>query len=733
MTVAIPPTDPASRSLSRYAPPTPLEPRREDFDILSVLRLLQRRYILIASIVLAITAAAAPSILAQRPVYYAESRLMIRSSMASTLATNDPARNDVLDLPTEAERLLARNTAERVIADLGLARREEFNPDLAKVSFANKVRASLREWFTSEPPAPPKDDKMERIVIKFYQALTVRRDGASNVIQIGFLSQDPNLAASVPNKLLSVYLDERASKVRSSIELTTRWLQHRIVEQQARVNKARDAADKYRDVAGLLSSATQAEQNRGIEELADRRKQIAQVRNEISETISSLESSDRERALADAALPDSVRTIQSEARQQQGELARLLQTYGESADDIVELRAKIRNNRSALDLEIANYLQSQRQKLANLDRESSEVRSELAVQSDQIARSSVAQAQLTGLIRSADLEQVALDKLEQQSRSLVEEAALPVTEVEVLSPASVPLGPQGRGRLFYLLGAIFASLSIGITAALLREMADKAIRSHDELGSIPGLAAAGLIPLVRRPGTTPPSLWEPNHIGILAESLGITMVALKQSNGGRFPHSLLVTAALDREGKSFIARSLAIELVAIGQPVLLVDADLTHGSLAGRFNQNGNRGLREYLSGEAALEDVIFHDASSGVDFIARGNTPLDRRFNLNDISAITKLALAKGQVAIFDSAPVLASTDTINLAGQVERVLLVVRWAKSKIRTTEFAIQRLRSVNREKISVAINQVIPRKHKLYGFSDSDIFTSSLTKYQNNLP
>ena len=48
-------------------------------------------------------------------------------------------RNDPLNLTSETERLLSRSVAERVIHDLRLDERPEFNPALRKASLVSKA------------------------------------------------------------------------------------------------------------------------------------------------------------------------------------------------------------------------------------------------------------------------------------------------------------------------------------------------------------------------------------------------------------------------------------------------------------------------------------------------------------------------------------------------------------------------------------------------------------------
>ena len=715
-------TESVSHSLMRQEPPMPFETGSDDFDLSSGFRLIRRRIAMIAIISALLTLASIPMILGLKPTYHAESRLMIHSPLASTLDTTEASQNDMLKITSETERLLSRSVAERVIDALHLTDREEFNPALRKQSIVGKARDMLRGLVSSNksgPAAAP--DGIERIVPEYYNALSVQRGGSSDVIQIGFNSRDPQLAAAVPNTLLGVYLDERKASVQGRLNSAEEWVRQRIVEQQARVSAARDAAVKYRETVGAVSSDVQAEQIKSAAELNDRYAQIKQNRTEVATTIAALETGN-DAAIEKIVVPDSIGTLQRDLRMQQKELDRLLQTYGDSADEVVGLRANILKSKTDLDFEMDRYLQSQRAKLLAFDRQEQSVSSALTLAREQLSRSAPAQTELTRLMRVVDTEQAALDKLEDQNRTLVAQSGLPAVEVEVLSPAAIPLSPQGRGRLFYLIGAMLVSVSVAVTAAFLREMMDKSVRSHEQLEGIADIVPAGLLPaLSERAGKTLPMVFGHSEGGMFAEAIRAATMALKQANGGKFPSSMVVTSAHNGEGKTLVARSLAIELVAAGHRVLLVDGDLRGGNLGSLFKSGVKVGLNEFLTGQAELAEVIYHHANSGVDFIPRGNPSLHQRPHLPDILEIVKMAKANGQFLIFDSAPILASTDTAHLAGLVERTLLVAQWGKTTHRAVEYAAQRLRNVRRSETLVVINKVNPRRHALYGFKDSEIY------------
>ncbi len=684
---------------------------------------------MIVALTTLLVAPAIPVIWELKSSYHAESRLIIHRPLATTFGTGDSGRNDPLDLTSETERLLSRSAAEGVIRDLRLEERPEFNPALRKTSLVGKAREAVRGLFDSGMTPLPIRKSLEPVIPEYYRALRVWRDGQGDVITIGFDSSDPELAAAVPNRLIGIYLEERKVSIRRRLDAAEGWIQQRIAEQQDRAEAARDAADKYQKAMSAASNDdTQGDQIKSLMELSDRQIKIAQNRAELVATISTLEAGDDTSLALNISVPDGIGAMERDLRAQQQDLDRLLETYGNNAEAVVDLRAKILKSRSDLRLAVDRYLQSMRAKLAALDREDGAVRSELAAAYEQRSRSALAQTELARLQRSAEREQTALDGLEAQRRALAAQAMLPGAEVEVLSPAAVPLAPQGRGRLFYLIGTLLGSISIAVTAAFVVEMLDGTVRSFDQLAGMTRTLPAGFIPRLGRKDRSNPSMLF-GHVqgGMFEEAMRTVIISLKQSNGGKLPTSILVTSAHSGEGKSLVARSLAIELAASGSPVLLVDGDLRRGNLDSLFKSGLKHGLNELLCGQAGIQEVIYHHPS-GIDFIPAGNRSFRRRASLTDVADIIEMARANGQTVVFDSAPVLASTDTVHLAALAEQTLVVVRWAKTSRRALALSLQHLKNSRNPEIPLVINSVNPKKHAQYNFSDSELFVRSLMKY-----
>ncbi|ARM92075.1 lipopolysaccharide biosynthesis protein (plasmid) [Rhizobium sp. CIAT894] len=732
MTIStLPPDRNLPISPMRYDPRFQVETKADNFDLASAFRLVRRRMIMIITITGLLMVPAVIMISGLKPAYQAWARLIIHQPLATSLGADDSSHSDLLDVKSETERLLSRSIAERVVRELRLDLRPEFNPALRKVSFVETIRAKLRGLFDKEKPTPPAQGSIAAIIPEYYRALGVWHEDKSDVIQISFTANDPELAAAVPNRVISIYLDERKGSVRGRLDAAEQWIRQRITEQQGRTDIARDAARNYQESMDVVSKEdAQDERIKSFLELTGREGKIEESRVEVKATISTLEAADNASvAVQNIVVPDSIATKQRDLRGQEQDLARLLETYDGNAQAVVDLRGEIEESRADLNLATKQYLQTMRAKLAALDHEADAIQSSLADAHEKRTRDALLQTELTRLQRVADKEQTALDKLEDQRRDLAAKAMLPGAELEVFSPASVPLASQGRGRLFYLVGALLAAISGAVTAAFVIEMWDRTVRSFDQIAGMARTIPAGLIPrLTQRENSK--TMFEHMPVPMFDEAIRTVVLSLKQSNGGKLPNSIVVTSAHSGDGKSLVARSLAIELAAAAIPVLLVDGDLRRGRLDSFFRSELTQGLNEFLNGQADIRDIVYRHPS-GIHFIPSGKSSLQRRIRSNGLAEIIEMAGAAGQVVIFDSAPVLVSTDTVHLTALAERTLAVVRWGKTSRRAVEFSLQQMKSSRNSEILVAINNVNPKKHALYNFGDSEMFSKSLMKYYNS--
>jgi capsular exopolysaccharide synthesis family protein len=146
-------------------------------------------------------------------------------------------------------------------------------------------------------------------------------------------------------------------------------------------------------------------------------------------------------------------------------------------------------------------------------------------------------------------------------------------------------------------------------------------------------------------------------------------------------HSFAITGVTAGEGKTLTAINLAIALAQdVSTWVALVDLDLQRPRIAeylGLKNRHGEKGLSDYLLGNASFENVIYCPEIERLAVLPNFQ-PVTNSSELLTSPRMVELMQAleaetPRRILIFDMPPVLAADDVLAFAPQIDGLLLVV------------------------------------------------------------
>ena len=273
------------------------------------------------------------------------------------------------------------------------------------------------------------------------------------------------------------------------------------------------------------------------------------------------------------------------------------------------------------------------------------------------------------------------------------------TPNRVVRPATGAFQTEPRPQRVAFLGAILG-LVLGLGIALLWETLDKRVRSEAEIEDTIGVPVLARLaePYGRlRRNRRLASIHEPHSAQ--AEAFRMLRTTVEFANLELGARSILVTSAVQREGKSTTIANLAAAFAQSGRRVILVDLDLRQPSLAAFFRRAGQPGVAEVVRGEAALGDALLSVAMPEAEFTpsvqaapgTNGNHP--RTPSLEVLTAGIRLPSDPSQfvasrgladlleqlrdradLVLIDSPPVLAVGDAMMLSRQIDALLVVSR-----------------------------------------------------------
>ena len=255
-------------------------------------------------------------------------------------------------------------------------------------------------------------------------------------------------------------------------------------------------------------------------------------------------------------------------------------------------------------------------------------------------------------------------------------------------------------------------LMAGFMMACFSEFVDRTVKTPEDVEQALGLPFLAMIPAFQKS-------WKEATGGLLVQGAGRAgehtlapyvnasahpywesyrslRTSLLLSSPDRPPRTILVTSALSSEGKSTTAVNLGITLAQTGARTLILDLDMRRPSLANAFHLPRTAGLSGYLSGQSELHTEILQTGIPNLFVVPAGpilpNPP--ELIGSRRMSLAFRLLAGYFDYIVIDSPPLMAVTDPLVIATQVDGVLLVVQGGKTSKAVVQKARNLLRTVD---------------------------------------
>jgi exopolysaccharide/PEP-CTERM locus tyrosine autokinase len=186
------------------------------------------------------------------------------------------------------------------------------------------------------------------------------------------------------------------------------------------------------------------------------------------------------------------------------------------------------------------------------------------------------------------------------------------------------------------------------------------------------------------------SFYQPKSLG--AEQFRKLRTYLLQLNVQNPPRAIMVTSATSGEGKTFVSANLAAGLSReLHAHALLVDCDLRVPSLADLFGFSDKLGLSDYLRDSRKIADLLLKTRIEKLSLLPGGNIP-ENPTELIGSKKMEDLVLElksryNDRYVIFDSTPLLATSESEVLSKLVDGIIVVVKAGVTPRETVKQAI----------------------------------------------
>jgi len=593
------------------------------------------------------------------PRYLSESRVFIEGRdnvyLRSTADSNntDPATVDQEAVTSQAQIILSRDLAREVIDKLQLGTRPEFDSALNGVSPVKAVLGLL--GFVKNPLSMTPE---ERVLEAYYDRLTVTPVDKSRVINIDFLSQDPELAARVANAIADGYLVHQREAKQEQARSAGQWLAGEIDSMRRKVEDAESKVEDFRAKANLLVGTNNT--TLSAQRLSEVNTQLAAARAQKADAeakaklIHDMLRSGQPIESSDILNSDLIRRLAEQRVTLRAQLAEQSSTLLDGHPRIKELRAQIANLDDQIKAEaetVARAFENDAKLAgARVDAQTSNFE-QLKTQA---ASSNEQDVQLRALEREAKSQRDLLESYLAKYREAMSRDTINSTpaDARVISRATVSNIPSYPKKLPTVMIATFAALVLGCGMTVTAEILSAPAGFVPARGDADAIAAGQSTPRfaavpdqTQRSGTRLATAIPVSTIADTAYSLRHAGAA-----GGR----IAVIGVMPGVNTSQTAIRLARALAEDSRVVLV---GLASGDTAIRAisTEPGASGLTDLARGTASFGDIITKDKVSPLHLISCGHNPTDRIGLLSSPGMATNFdALARSyDHVVIDAGPI--------------------------------------------------------------------------------
>ena len=205
-------------------------------------------------------------------------------------------------------------------------------------------------------------------------------------------------------------------------------------------------------------------------------------------------------------------------------------------------------------------------------------------------------------------------------------------------------------------------------------------------------------------------------MSVVTEQVKTIRTNLNYAMVGKPLKTLMITSAIQGEGKSTVGSNLAVEYAKKGLQVLLVDADLRRPTIHQTFSISNQRGVSSWLSGQLTDVNEAIYPVLDHLFVMPSGPKPPNPAELLasDRMTKFLTVATRKLDLVIVDAPPILPVTDARILAGQVDGTVLVVRQNFVEKVAVRQAVSALKNARAQLLGTILNDVDIKTHG-YGY------------------
>ena len=654
----------------------------------------------------------------------------------------------------EASQGLTGDDADAFMATQG----ELIQSDAVLRPVAEKFNLLQEEKQLAKLPAERARRKSDAPV--YLNSLKITRPVNTYILDISYLSPDPQLAADVANAISRSYLQHTFEiRLQSSTALSD-FMEKQLDELRARMERSDMALAKFEqqlnvinpeDKTNILSARLLQLNTEFTNAQADRVRKEAAFDSLKSGSVAAAEVSGQ---------GEELNRLQDRVNQAKQHLATVASVYGpahqeyrKAANDLSEVQRQFEEMRRSVALRVETDYHAAVTREGMLGKAVNQTKAEY----DQLNARSFEYQQLK---REAETNKALYSDLERRIKEAGINAGFQNSSIRIADLARPPDAPIYPRKTLYLILAFMVSSVIAVCTAILADVLDNTIRDPEQAGHALDTSVLGTLPAVKEmrrllnPAQTHPATAtngngttgfafessaasQPNSalgrrqakrkhalypasgryegISSYEEAIRTLRHSILLPDFDRNVRSVLLTSAAPGEGKSTAIIHLGIAHAEQGKRTLIIDADLRRPSIHRKLNLEGSQGLSNALLGELDWKDAVVTTGSWPDLRVLPAGTASRRASDLIGAKIIDILdeAVKEYDLIFVDAPPLLGFAETMQVATAVDGVVVMARAGHTSRRAVATVLATLKRLRANTLGLVLNEV--DKNSTHGY------------------
>lgn len=700
----------------------------EVIDLRKYLNIISRAKWRILGLAILVSALAVFVVLNMKPVYSSRATLLIEAQQAKAVkieevyGINSAQQEYYL---TQFEILKSRTIAEAVIDRLQLAAHAEFQPRQSWVTEAKQLLPFLTPTAESQSEVAKALRSREELVRQFTERLSIEPVRKTQLVNIVFEANDPQLAADVANAVGEAYIDGQLAAKMGITQKANAWLGSRLGELRLQLDASEQALQEFRlreqlvDVAGVRSLGSQELERLGqsVTQMRTKKAQIDSfvrvVRQYGTDNMEKLES------LPEITAHPGVQNVKVAVVSAERKVSELSRIYGPKHPKLISAKSELSTVQQNLREQIQKLLKGMTEEANTISQNLASLEAEMQKAKGQYQDLSGKEAEYQRLVREVETNRQLFDTFMARQKETEVAGDFNSAVARFTDRAVMAVDPIKPKRKLIIVMVFIATLGFGVVVAFVMDSLNDTIKTTRDVEAVLQQRSLGLVPKV----AGKKSLTDVNRTYFspdarqFAESVRSIRTSLSLLALERPLQVLMVTSSVPEEGKSTAASNLSFACRQL-ETVLLIDADIRKPTIAKRFGLPAFQpGLANYLAGTESLDACITQDENSGIDIMTAGALPTNPLELLSSPAMAELLQQLRGryQKIIIDTPPVQAVSDALIVSVNADAVVMVVKADQTRSGLVQASLAKLINAHARVLGVVLNDVdLKQAERYYG-------------------